>query len=394
MTVGLCGVLLAGLLPWLVAKDPPPKDKGREEPLAEKLVNLSARVHEGDLVRISGTVNDTALLEALAVQVRKQGAHPLVTLDSGKLTRRLFDDVPARFDDQTPAFELKLAELVNATITIDSGDFDQALAGVPVERTTAARKAYEPIATALLKRSVRQVSLGNNLFPTAYRAKQLGVSEEQLAKVFWEGVDVDPGVMERTGGDLRKTLSAGKDVHLTNDNGTDLKASIKGRKAFVSDGIITAEKEKEGGPACQVWLPAGEAYVTMVPGSAEGRVVFDRYFFQDKEVIGLALTIKAGKIVKMEAKSGLEPLQAAYDAAGEGKDRFGYIDVGFNPNVKLIPDSKMVAWMPAGMVSVGAGGDQWAGGDNNLQFGIAGHLPGSTLTVDGKAVVEKGVLKR
>jgi leucyl aminopeptidase (aminopeptidase T) len=238
------------------------------------------------------------------------------------------------------------------------------------------------------------VSLGNNLFPTAYRAKQLGVSEEQLAKVFWDGVDVDPGVMERAGGDLRKTLAAGKEIHLTNDNGTDLKASIKGRKAFVSDGIITAEKEKEGGAACQVWLPAGEAYVTLVPGSAEGRVVFDRLFWEDKEVTGLALTIKAGKIVKMEAKAGLERLQAAYDAAGEGKDRFGYVDVGFNPNVKLIPDCKMVAWMPAGMVSVGAGGDLWAGGDNNLQFGIAGHLPGSTLTVDGKAVVEKGVLKR
>src|SRR5262249_2142678 len=149
-------------------------------------------------------------------------------LTSGKLARRLFDDVPARFDDQTPGFELKMAELANATISVDSADLDQALAGVAVERTTAANKAAEAVATTLLKRSVRQVSLGNNLYPTAYKAKQLGVTEDQLAKVFWDGVDVDPGAMERTGGDLRKILSAGKDVHLTNENGTDLKASIKG----------------------------------------------------------------------------------------------------------------------------------------------------------------------
>jgi hypothetical protein len=45
------------------------------------------------------------------------------------------------------------------------------------------------------------------------------------------------------------------------------------------------------------------------------------------------------------------------------------------------------------MVSVWTGNDTWAGGDNNAPFGVGGFLPGCTLKVDGKVIVEKGALK-
>jgi hypothetical protein len=46
---------------------------------------------------------------------------------------------------------------------------------------------------------------------------------------------------------------------------------------------------------------------------------------------------------------------ALYDAAGPGRDVFGFVDIGLNPNVRLAPGSRMVAWMPEGMVTVGIG---------------------------------------
>ncbi len=95
----------------------------------------------------------------------------------------------------------------------------------------------------------------------------------------------------------------------------------------------------------------------------------------------------------MTAKSGIEPLKALYDASGEGKDAFGIIDLGINPNVKIVPGSRMEAWMPAGMVTVQMGGNQWAGGESNSTFGLASFLTGATLKVDGKTIVEAGALK-
>ena len=44
-------------------------------------------------------------------------------------------------------------------------------------------------------------------------------------------------------------------------------------------------------------------------------------------------------------------------------------------------------------VAVGFGGNSWAGGENTLSYGHAVFLPGSTVTLDGKPIVEKGDLK-
>ena len=71
-------------------------------------------------------------------------------------------------------------------------------------------------------------------------------------------------------------MSEGKEIHLTNANGTDLKASIEKRTVMVSDGVISDAKRKEGGAACWTYLPAGEVYVSTAAGTAEGRVVVDR----------------------------------------------------------------------------------------------------------------------
>jgi hypothetical protein len=61
--------------------------------------------------------------------------------------------------------------------------------------------------------------------------------------------------------------------------------------------------------------------------------------------------------------------------------------------MKLAPSTKLGNWVSAGMVSVGTGNNIWAGGTNNAVGGVDGHLAGATVKVDGKTVVENGVLK-
>ncbi|MCH9008949.1 aminopeptidase, partial [candidate division KSB1 bacterium] len=135
-----------------------------------------------------------------------------------------------------------------------------------------------------------------------------------------------------------------------------------------------------------------EVYLVPVPGTAQGKVVVDRQFYQDKEIKGLELIFKDGKLHGMKAQSGLEPLQARYEVSGEGRDEFAFIDVGFNPNVRIPENSSMVAWMASGMIIVGFGNNTWAGGENESDFGISAFLPGSTLKVDGEVIVQNGVL--
>ena len=388
-----CVLALAAVAPLLSAGDAPKADKGRDlDALAARLVTQSARVREGELVQIAGDPKDAEVLEDLAVQVRKQGAFPLVTQMSDRLARRLYDDVPARFDAQTDEWDLKLAGLADAEFFIESGD-EAALAGVPAERTAAVAKAAQPVFQTIRKRNVRLITLGNGLYPTPSRAKQFGLSEAELAKLFWDGVNVDYDQLQATGERVQKQLAAGKEIRLTNPNGADLKATIEKRPVMVSDGVISDAKRKEGGAACWTYLPAGEVYVSTAAGTAEGRVVVDRLFYKGKEIRDLILGVKAGKVVSLEAKANAEELEADFKAAAEGKDRCGVIDVGINPSVRPPAGSKVLAYMQAGMVSLSVGNDTWAGGDDNTPFGLGCFLPGSTLAVDGKVIVDKGELK-
>lgn len=90
---------------------------------------------------------------------------------------------------------------------------------------------------------------------------------------------------------------------------------------------------------------------------------------------------------------GFDDLKKEYDARGDGKELFSFVDFGINPNLHVWPASKLGNWIQSGMVTVGIGNNTWAGGDNKVSYGLDMFLPGSTVTLDGKTIVENGVLK-
>lgn len=387
-------ILMIGFLFVAMAQPMTDKTKADEsEALAEKLVNQCANIQEGEFVLITGGVRDLELLENIVINVRKLGAFPLLTIGSDRITRRIFTDVPEKYDTQTPELDLKLLGFVNAIISVDYNETVGLLADIPAERFVKRSKVYEPVSELITKQNIKGVNLGNGLYPSDANAKLYGVTQTELSELFWKGVNVDYSKLEATGKSVQTILASGKEVQITNPNGTDLKMRIENRPVIVSDGVLSADDLKKGFATSQAYLPAGEAYLSPVPGSAEGTVVVDRQYFQGKEITGLTLNFKAGKLTSMTAKSGLEPLQKLYDAAEAGKEEFAFIDLGLNPNVQLKEGSKVVAWMPAGMVTIGIGNNVWAGGDNKNPYSMSSFLPGSTLKVDGKVLIENGMLK-
>lgn len=157
---------------------------------------------------------------------------------------------------------------------------------------------------------------------------------------------------------------------MTAPSGTDVKMSVTGQPVLVSDGGISAEEAKKGGASAMVFLPAGEAYFTAVPGTA------------------------AGKVTSLTAKPSVadDPFKAFYDKSPACRDQFGAVDFGLNPDVKAKNGKPLLSWLPQGMVAVLFGGNTWAGGTNECSFDGGGFLPGATVMVDGSPLVEKGTL--
>lgn len=365
------------------------------EQLAQRLVAQSAAVKEGDVVLITGRMHDAELLENIAVHVRKVGGFPMIEYSSDRLAKRLFFDVPEKYDTQTNAWGTRLAEVADVVIGLGNSTTENVLEGADPKRMAARGKAAEPIGQAFFKNNVRTVDIGNNLYPTPWRAERFGMTEDELARMFWSGINLDYSELQSRAEQVKAVLAGGNEIRVTNPNGTDLRMRVQGRTVLASDGIVSAEDLKRGGAAVAVYLPAGEVFTTPVPGSAEGRVVDSRSFYRGKQIDNLTLDIAGGKVIGISGSGpGYAGLKAEYDAVQDPrKDLFGYVDLGINPNVKLPATSKVGNWVPAGTVTVGTGGNIWAGGDNSVPYGITIFLPGSTVTLDGKPIVESGVLQ-
>ena len=207
----------------------------------------------------------------------------MVVLGSDRIDKRLFFDVPEKFDTQADKLGLKLAENFNAIIAVDSNLEEGVFAGADPKRQAARAKSGQPVAEAFVKHKVRQVQVGNGLYPTAWRAKRFGMTDDDLVKTFWEGVNVDYTSLAARAEQVRNALSGGNEIQIKDTNGTDLRVRVQGRPVYASDGIISAEEAQKGGAAVSVFLPAGEVYVTPIAGTAEGKIVRPREYFRGRK---------------------------------------------------------------------------------------------------------------
>lgn len=390
--LGAAAVVALGLAPQntpgTTSTSPPDSPK-----IASTLVNQCGGFKEGEIVLIEGGIRDADLLELCAIEVRKLGGQPLIVIGSDRLNRAMFTEVPAKFDAQQPELHLKLADTIDGIVAIDFSEKPDNLADIDPQRKMTRGKTMQVIDQKMLDRGVVQVHLGNDLYPTKARADRFGIPQEQLAQIFWSGVNTDYKALQATGAKLQKTLAAGNAVHITAPNGTDLTLQIAQRPVFVSDGVVSYDDRTSGGPAATVWLPAGEVYVTPVPGTANGTFVADQYNYQGKPIQGFTMKFENGNLTSFTAKSGdLSALKKAYEAAPTGKDQFAAIDFGINPSVTVPANSRMTTWIGAGTISVGFGGNQWAGGDNTVPFDVFAHLPNGTCTIDGTKIIDNGKL--
>ena len=372
----------------------PPADPGVDYALvAGHLVTRSLGAKPGEPVLIAGTPAEIELLENLAVEVRKMGGWPTITVTSERLTKLLFDAVPPERDADAPVLDLALAKTFPNSIVIEGSGSTAVLRHVAPERIAARARAAEPIITQINKLTSRVVILGNGLFPSEEKARLHDMTLSDFSKLFWAGVNADPASVEATGNAVRGLLRTGKQVQVKSAAGTDLTFSLRGADPYVSDGALSDDDIKRGRAAQTVWLPAGEVYVVVEPGSANGTIVAERLLWEGDVIQGLRLEVRNGRITAMTATSGLDRMKAVFEAATAGKDALTIFDVGVNTAMNVAPASQFVAYMPAGIITLFLGNDTWAGGSNISSFGFPVFLKGATVTVDGTPLVTNGTLQ-
>jgi aminopeptidase len=362
--------------------------------MAGTIVKTSAGVKPGDVVMIFGGRHNMDFIEALAIEVRKQGGMPQMIFDTDKYERAQFTEVPDKYLDEEPTYLANWLKYTNVFIGLPNVEDSKAVFGdVPQDKLAKTSKAGQVIQDALNSSGIRAVSVG---YPTKSDAAVNQLDFATYQKVFWDSVGADLQKISQSGNKLKQMLQGAKTVRVTSPSGTDFTFSVGNRPIFVDDGIMTDERARSKDFVTRaVSLPGGTAFVAPIETSANGKVVVPRDQCMFKPLTGESFTFNQGRLENYKADTGAQCYAEAMAPYDGPKDVFGFFQIGLNPGARVIENpGDYRPQNAAGLVVIGIGDNILLGGDNKVkgQGGFTFPIVNATVTIDGKTVVQDGKL--
>ena len=191
----------------------------------------------------------------------------------------------------------------------------------------------------------------------------------------------------------------GQTVRVTTPLGTDLTFEIGDRPVTKQDGDASARKAALALNLIdrEIELPAGAIRVAPIEESVAGRIAFPPTVWQEQRVEGLVLDIEQGRVVGIQATTGVEAVEAELDAAGDAGRAFREFALGFNRLLAIPSEGR--PWIP--YYGYGAGVVRLSLGDNTELGGAVGggyvrwnFFHDATVTIGDELWVSDGVLVR
>ncbi len=358
------------------------------EQIAYKIVNICARVRNGDMVLIMGRADTLNYNETIALHCRKIGAHPLIIVNTDEYFIRSIKEVPIEFLLETPRHLLNLIESSDVIITTAFEKRNPAiLTNISEEKLGAIRIAYKPINNVLY--DGKRKWLGTD-FPTPEQAQMLKVDFEEFHDMYWKAIDIDYKDLYIHAQLLAEKFENADKVQILSDKGTDLKFSIKNRRISKDDGIIDINDMRIGAPFLN--LPSGEICTAPIENSAFGKAVFDVVFIKGKKVEDLILEFENGLCYPIEAKKGFEIFRDLLKNTHGDNRRIAELGIGLNPAITkpigyTLTDEKIL-----GTVHIAIGDNKMLGGNNSSDLHLDMIILEPTLLLDNKIIIDKGKL--
>lgn len=182
---------------------------------------------------------------------------------------------------------------------------------------------------------------------------------------------------------LARLISAAKEIKIETALGCDFRASLKGRNGRADTGIF----RKRGS-----WgnLPAGEAFVAPLEGTASGTLVFDGSFSSLGVLAApLKVSIARGKVASCEG----EKAEKLNEILGRYKNARNTAEIGFGTNERariignVLEDEKVL-----GTVHVAIGDNHTFGGRTRAEVHLDGIITRPSVWLDEKLVMREGEL--
>ncbi|HDD52477.1 MAG TPA: aminopeptidase [Thermosulfidibacter takaii] len=172
-------------------------------------------------------------------------------------------------------------------------------------------------------------------------------------------LDVDLKKLEKVTLGIAQILDQGEKVEITAPNGTHFTLSIEGRKATADTGNLSC-------PGSFGNLPAGEAFIAPVEGTAQG--VFVAEWGSTRELdVPTAFHIQEGQVTKVEGDAGImQFLEDMFQKYHQARN-IAELGIGTNPKASK-PDNILEAEKIAGTIHLALGDNSTFGGQVKVPF--------------------------
>lgn len=182
---------------------------------------------------------------------------------------------------------------------------------------------------------------------------------------------------------VAKVLDKASEVEVRTRAGTHLTFSIRGRRAHSDTGIF--HKPGDFGN-----LPAGEAFIAPLEGTADGRVIVDGSMI-DTLHERIEIRVKKGEATKILGEHSGKLIKML-DKVGRRAYNLAEFGIGTNPKARLIggvlEDEKVL-----GTCHIALGDNSTFGGRVRAGIHVDGIFLKPTVKLDGKIIMEYGGLK-
>jgi aminopeptidase len=295
----------------------------RIENLAKTLVHYSVEVKPGDWVLVQGNVVTLPLFEAVLRHVIRAGGHPTTLLSADSLRALQLKEASEEQLKWISPLDPIIYNEVDVMISLWGAENTRALSGADPAKQQLFQAARRPMMEIYMERIASgDIRWVGTQFPCPALAQEadMGLAEfEDFVYAATHADEDDPikhwqGVHDRQE-QLIEWLKGKREVVIRGPH-VDLKLSIDGRN------FISADGHKN--------MPDGEIFTSPVEESAEGWIKYTYpALYYGREVDGIELEFKEGKVVKASAAKNEEMLLAQLELDDEAR-YLGEFAIGTN----------------------------------------------------------------
>ncbi|MHC4063982.1 MAG: aminopeptidase [Planctomycetota bacterium] len=363
----------------------------RLDKLAGVLVKYSTGVKKDDVVQLRGNTTAEPLILAILKAVVKAGGHPLLRMVPDEAAELLCK----HGSEQQLAYVSPLAKREFSTIDVSIGIWAEAntraMSNVDPRKQQLMSQGKKPILSIFLKRAALKGNDRLRWVGTQYPC-QAAAQDAEMSLAEYEDFVYGAGMLH-----LPNPAAAWKKVHVAQQRlvdllnkarevrflapgGTDLRVGVRRRKWINCSGHEN--------------FPDGEVFTGPIEDATEGTVHYTYpAIYGGREVQGVVLTFKAGKVVDARAAKNEDFLFKMIDQDRGGRI-LGEIALGTNYSIKRFTRNTLFDEKIGGTFHAALGAAYPETGGTNksgLHWDMVCDLRrGGRVEVDGKVIMKNG----